>query len=59
MAAQVPHMDQEDRRQIVGRLARVMGLEDAEPEAPMEVVEHNPEKAAEWFRERGYYVESA
>jgi hypothetical protein len=57
-AAQVPYMDQDDRRQLIRYLGRLAGREEPTPE-PIEVIEHNPEKAAEWFREQGVYIESA
>lgn len=49
LAAMIPHMTPYDRQYTLGRLQR---LSRFEPRAPaIEIIEHNPDKAREWFRQ--------
>jgi len=54
-AAMTPYMERDDRRRMIRNLQRIARIDD-EPE-PIEVIEHNPEKAAEWLRAQGWMTE--
>jgi hypothetical protein len=55
LAATFAHLPKEERRRVSRRLeAQTSGLYP-EP-APVEVIEHDPVKAAEWFRALGVEV---
>ncbi len=53
-AAMTPYMERDDRWRMIRNLQRIARIDD-EPE-PIEVIEHNPEKAAEWLRQQGWQV---
>ena len=51
IAAMLPYMKASDRRQFMGRLERMIRI--APVRSRIEIIEHDPVKAAEWFRARG------
>lgn len=56
LAASAPHMKRYDRERVIRDLRRAAQIRPMKP-APPEIVEHDPAKAAEWFRANGVLVE--
>lgn len=54
-AATAPHLRDHDRRAMMRRLERQTSALRPAP-APMQIIEEDPEKAAEWFRAMGVKV---
>ncbi len=54
-ASMAPYMERDDRRHLIRNLQRIAHIDD-EPE-PIEMIEHNPEKAAEWLAAQGWTTE--
>lgn len=53
-------MEKHSQRKFTRQLnARTRALHPPVEQEPMEVIEHNPEKAAEWFRQQGMHVVNA
>jgi len=57
LAVQTPHMKRYERERLIRQLQRAMGAQKPVKPEPPEIVEHDPEKAAEWFRAQGILVE--
>ena len=52
----VPFMEREVRMRLIRQLERMTGTDEPEP---IEVIEHDPVKAADWLRERGWEIVSS
>jgi hypothetical protein len=55
-AASYPYMERAGQQRVMRALRRALGA-DRPPRPSVEVVEHDPQKAAEWFRAIGAKVE--
>jgi hypothetical protein len=55
VAAISPHMRRSDRQRLLARLDKVAHPSRPKPK-PVEIVEHDPEKARAWFESMGAQV---
>ncbi len=51
-----PMMEHSARMRLIRQLERMTGTDEPEP---IEIIEHDPAKAAEWLRERGWEIVSS
>lgn len=56
VATTLPHMKKDEARSTIRRLQRK--VEEQQQIEPMEILEFDPDKAAEWFAAQGLKVES-
>jgi len=48
-----PHMERDARMRLIRQLERLIDTDEIEP---IEIIEHDPAKAAEWLKEHGWEV---